>query len=487
MPKTPWSLALDADPTAPVFLQIARAVERDVRRGRLFPGQRLPGARTLARTLGVHRNTVVAAIAELAAQGWVRSAPARGTWVESSLPLDGAHRLPGRRVPGLSALGGPLGAPPAFLGDRELTRAGDVMHLSAGTPDPRLFPVELIARTWRRVVRRSGKRLLEYGDPAGSAPLRRALAQLAADVRGVPATAENVVVTRGSQMALELLARAVVSPGDTVAVEALGYRPAWEALQLAGARLAPIPVDGEGLDVSALEALARRHAVRAVYVTPHHQFPTTVTMSAARRLALLALARRHRLLVIEDDYDHEFHYEGRPVHPLLAADEAGVVAYVGTLSKVLAPGLRLGFVIAPTALAARLARLRAVTDRQGDHPMEATVAELLEEGELQRHVRKMRVTYQRRRDALVAALRAQLGDTLAFDVPAGGISLWARLARPLSLDGWLSRARREGVSVAAGATYRFDGQEPRAVRLVFARYTERELERAVATLARVAR
>ena len=465
--------------TGPVFLRIAREVMHDIRRGRLVPGQRLPGSRTWAAQLGVNRNTVIAAVNELEAQGWVTTSPARGTFVSEALP----EELTGPTTRGLAALGVSLPPEPEFLQARPFSLDPGVLHFSAGTPDPRLVPVELLARTWRRVVRRGGRRLLEYGEPGGHPALRRALATLVAERRGVPVTPEQVVVTRGSQMALDLLARAVLRPGETVAVEALGYAPAWDALRLAGARLVPVPVDGDGLDVDALERLARKRRLRAVYVTPHHQYPTTVTMSAARRLALLSLARRHGLLIIEDDYDHEFHYEGRPVLPLASADDAGVVASIGTLSKVLAPGLRLGFVIAPTRLAERLVRLRAVMDRQGDHPMEATVAELLEEGELQRHVRKMRGVYRARRDLLVERLEAKLGAVLRVDVPPGGISVWARVTQPLDLEAWLAAARARGVVVHPGARYTFDGHEPGALRLVFARFSEAELTRAVEVLA----
>lgn len=475
-----WTVTMPppADTSTPLFLRLAQGVTQDIRRGRLAPGQRLPGTRAWAKALGVNRNTVVAAVAELEAQGWVVTTPTRGTWVCESLPVE--PRAPRRG--GLAPLGLELPPAPAFLSPRSFQSSDEVLHLSSGIPDPRLFPVELLARTWRRVVRRRGRQLLEYGDPAGHPSLRGALAAMVRDLRGVPATADQVVVTRGSQMALDLVARAVLRPGDTVAVERFGYRPAWEALQLLGARLEPIDVDGEGLDVGALERLVRRRRVRAVYVTPHHQYPTTVTMSATRRLALLELARTHRTLIIEDDYDHEFHYQGRPVLPLLAADDAGVVASIGTLSKVLAPGLRVGFLVGPVELCVRVARLRAAMDRQGDHPMEATIAELLEEGELQRHVRKMRVVYQHRRDVLAALLERELGDTVSFEVPSGGISIWAKVRRPVAIDRWLATARRQGVALLPGAHYRYDGVEPGAMRLVFARFTEAELTRAVSVL-----
>ncbi len=474
-----WTLTLEPEGTGPLFLRIARGVMRDIRRGRLKPGQQLPGSRPWAQELGLNRNTVLAAIAELEAQGWVTTTPTRGTFVSESLP----EELATLASKGLAPLGISLPPEPEFLQSRPFSLTPEVLHFSAGTPDPRLVPVELIARTWRRVVRRGGRRLLEYGEPGGHPALRRALAQMLAEVRGVPATAQQLVVTRGSQMALDLLARAVLRPGEAVAVEALGYRPAWEALRLAGAQLVPVPVDAGGLDVDALDRLARRRRLRAVYVTPHHQFPTTVTMAAGRRLALLALARRHGLLVIEDDYDHEFHYEGRPVLPLASADDAGVVASVGTLSKVLAPGLRLGFVVAPTALAERLVRLRAVMDRQGDHPMEATVAELLEEGELQRHVRKMRGVYRERRDFLIRKLEAKLGAVLSWEVPSGGIAVWARVKKGIDVERWLARALARGVSVHPGARYTFDGHEPGALRFVFARFNEQEIARAVELLA----
>jgi GntR family transcriptional regulator/MocR family aminotransferase len=474
-----WTLTLEPEGSGPLFLRIARGVMRDIRRGRLKPGQQLPGSRPWAQELGLNRNTVLAAVAELEAQGWVTTSPTRGTFVSEALPEEVTS--PGTK--GLALLGVTLPPEPEFLQSRPFTLPPEVLHFSAGTPDPRLVPVELIARTWRRVVRRGGRRLLEYGEPGGHPALRRALAQMVSEVRGVPASAQQLVVTRGSQMALDLLARAVVRPGEAVAVEELGYRPAWEALRLAGAQLVPVPVDGDGLQVDALERLAKRRKLRAVYVTPHHQFPTTVTMAAGRRLQLLALAKRYGLLVIEDDYDHEFHYDGRPVLPLASADEAGLVASIGTLSKVLAPGLRLGFVVVPTALADRLVRLRAVMDRQGDHPMEATVAELLEEGELQRHVRKMRGVYRTRRDFLVRRLEAKLGDVLAWDLPSGGISVWARVTKPIDLQRWLAKALVRGVSVHPGARYTFEGREPGALRLVFARFNEAELARAVDVLA----
>jgi GntR family transcriptional regulator/MocR family aminotransferase len=421
---------------------------------------------------------VLAALAELEAQGWISTQPARGTFVSAALPPQVAHPVGPHRA----RAGFALPPPPIALRAATTHRRG-VIALDAGVPDPRGFPVDALARAWRRVVRRAGRTLLGYGPPEGHPALRQALAALVRGLRAVPATADHVLITRGSQMAIDLCARALLGPGDRVAVEALGYRPAWHALALAGAELVPIPVDAEGLDVAALARAHARAPIRAVYTTPHHQYPTTVTMSAPRRLALMALARRHRWAILEDDYDHEFHYDGRPVTPLAADDPGGHVIYIGTLSKVLAPGLRLGFVVAPPPVIALLATWRAAMDRQGDQSMEAAVAELIDDGEFERHLRRMRVVYQARRDALVAALAAHLPTTLAAPCPRGGLSLWATVAPGIDVLAWAAAAAERRVLIAPGAGYTFAGHEPGALRLVFAPNTPAELARAVAVMA----
>jgi GntR family transcriptional regulator/MocR family aminotransferase len=332
------------------------------------------------------------------------------------------------------------------------------------------------------VLRRSAVEALSYGDPAGPASLRRALADMVSATRGVAARPENVIVTRGSQMAIDLVSRALITPGGVVAVEALGYRPAWEALRAAGARLVPIPVDAEGIDIEALERLCVETEVRAVYVTPHHQFPTTVTLAPARRLRLLELARAQRLVVIEDDYDHEFHYEGRPVLPLASADVHGVVVYVGTLSKVLAPGLRIGFLVAPEPLVERLAAIRRVVDRQGDHLLESAVAELLEEGEIQRHIRRAKRVYAERRERLALMLRERFATALSFRLPSGGTAIWTKVTADVSVDAWALHAAELGLVLQPARQFAFDGKARPFMRIGFAQHEEREVREAMRRL-----
>lgn len=476
---------LDRSAALPPFLQIARALAADIRRGRLRSGERLPGSRRLAASLHVHRNTVLAALAELTAEGWIESAAGRGTFVTRTLPeADGrpfSKRLGVRhQVPSRVALS--LEEPPLAYRPANLPRG--TLNLSSGAPDVRLVPARLIGRAYRRALALGGRALLSYGEPEGHSALRSALASMLSSTRGLSVTADDVIVTRGSQMALVLTARALLRPGDVIAVEQFGYRPAWEAFRAAGATVMPVAVDRDGIDVDVLKKLAQRTPVRAVYVTPHHQYPTTVTLKAARRLALLALARENRMAIVEDDYDHEFHYDGRPVLPLASADQAGVVVYIGTLSKILAPGLRIGYLVAPPAVRRSAGAIRTLVDIQGDLPTEAAVAALIEDGELQRHVARVRRVYATRREILVKSLQRTFGDGVEFAIPGGGMALWVRLKMSVDVEAWARRSLENGVAWHTGRRYAFDGQSRPFARLSFAALNERELPDAVRRMAR---
>ena len=449
---SPWifPIALEAETCEPVYLQITRAISADILRGRLKPGATLPGSRTLAKTLGVHRNTVLSAFRELQAQGWVE-AERNSTRVAEVLP----HPPTKAQAAFQGSLGFPLEPPPkpVLAG---LSGETGTLIFGTGLPDLRLVPVDGLARAYGRALR--NRSLLSYGDPKGELRLRTALASLLSGVRGLAIGPDQLMVVGGSQMGLDLLARTLLRPGDRVAVEDPGYAPAWVTLRLAGAELVPIPVDADGLRVEVLEAHLKERPIRALYCTPHHQFPTTVTMNGPRRLGLLELARNHQMAILEDDYDFEFSFDGSPGLPLASADQAGVVVYIGTLSKVVAPGLRLGFVAGPQTLMDALAYRRFAADRQGDQVLERAVAELLEDGLLQRHVRKVGRVYQSRRSALVEALERDLNGIVAFDLPTGGMSLWLRTDPSLEVEAWAARAARKGVRFYPGSRFDFHGQ-----------------------------
>ncbi len=287
------------------------------------------------------------------------------------------------------------------------------------------------------------------------------------------------MITSGSLQAVDLAARLILRPGDRVGVEDPGYAPVWQTLRAAGAELVPVPVDREGLRVEALDALL---PLRAIYLTPHHQFPTTVTLGAARRLRLLDLARRHRIAILEDDYDFEFHFEGRPVLPLASGDTAGVVIYMGTLSKILAPGLRLGFVAGPRALVEALGAQRRMGDLHGNRVVEGAVAEFIEDGLLQRHARKMRRVYAERREALLEALARHLPQELRVVPSGGGLSLWAGVGPGLDVGAWAARAQARGVLVIPGRRFDFQGRKIPFLRLGFGALAPKEIREAVRRL-----
>jgi GntR family transcriptional regulator/MocR family aminotransferase len=486
MPRSPWELVVDIEreATLPPFLQIARALSADIQRGRLRPGDRLPGSRRLAASLRVHRNTVLAALSELIAEGWLETTPGRGTFVARGIVYPRGRPFAGRsgvrtHVP----VDLPFALPDAPAAYRPPNLPRGTLNLSSGAPDVRLVPARAIGRAYRRVLALRGAALLAYGDPEGHPALRAALASMLANTRGLSVGPEDVLVTRGSQMALSLVARALLRPGDGVAVEAFGYRPGWEALRAAGATVVPVAIDDDGIDVDALTRLASRTKLRAVYVTPHHQYPTTVTLKAARRLALLALARVKRFAIIEDDYDHEFHYDGRPVLPLASADHGGLVVYIGTLSKILAPGLRIGYVVAPPAVLQSVSAIRSLLDIQGDLATEAAVATLIEDGELSRHIARVRRVYANRREILASSLRRVFGEEVEFSVPPGGMALWVRLRMSVDVEAWARRSVQHGVSFYTGRRYAFDGLPKPFARFSFAWLSERELPEAVKRMA----
>jgi GntR family transcriptional regulator/MocR family aminotransferase len=326
--------------------------------------------------------------------------------------------------------------------------------------------------------------LLAQSDARGHPRLRAELAAMLARSRALAVSPANLMITRSIEQAIDLVARTLIAPGDAVAVEAFGYPPARSVLKMAGARLLPIPLDEQGMDVAALESLLKRQCLRAVIVTPHHQFPTTAVMSRERREKLAQLSLQHAFAIIEDDYDHEFHYEGKPVLPIASGSGRGNVIYVGSLANLLAPGISTGFVAAPPPVFERLAGLRAASDASGDAAMECAIAELFEDGEMLRHVRRTRRIYQARRDTFTAALKRHLGSALSFRAPEGGMALWAQADEGINVSEWVTAGQSEGVLFKDARRYDFFNREQPFMRLGFSYHDEKELAEAAARMSR---
>ncbi len=485
----PWDLNIRVVRSAQtaIYLQICQAILEEIRRGRIKPGAALPGTRELAESLGVNRKTVVEAYDELTAQGWLVPERTRGTFVSAELPDIG--RLENRN-------GGKAGMPdrPDFRlrgtgPGLSLVFASDgVLTFDDGAPDTRLIPVDELARAYRSGLGLASRRnRLGYGDPRGSLALREAVSTMLNADRGLTTTPENICLVRGSQMGIYLAARILVGPGDTVAVEELSYPPAREAFRATGAEVAAVGLDGHGMRVDELEKLCRRQRVRAVYVTPHHQFPTTVLMKPERRLRLMALAEQFGFAIVEDDYDHEFHFVHRPMLPLASADRGGKVIYIGSMSKLLSPSLRIGYIAAPVPVVDRAAAEITIIDRQGDPATETAVADLMESGAIKRHTRRVMRVYAERRELLGDLLLKAFGDLVSFTLPEGGLALWVQFNDGIDLAALADKAGAEGLRFLPGQSFAASAQPVQAVRLGFGSLDASELAEAVRRFARLVR
>lgn len=483
-------LSLDKLSATPVFVQLSDQLAQLIRAGTLSAGQRLPGTRQLADLLALNRQTIVAAYDEATAQGWLASRPGSGTFVAGHVPGVRPQEL---TVSGNAAIqrnshaqqpGYAFESRP-FLNRPVLTHSGE-LHLDDGFPDIRLAPLAELSRTYRSYFRWGNpQQHFGYGDTKGHPLLREQLAQYLNETRGLPITPDHILITRGSIMGLHLASRVLLRPGDVVVTGETTWAGATMNFGNAGATVLTVPVDAHGIDVDALAALADKTRVRLVSVTPHHHYPTTVILRPDRRVRLLQLAEQYGFALLEDDYDYDFHYLSRPILPLASADPRGMVVYVGSLTKSVAPAFRIGYVVAPTALIDELARLRRIIDRQGDPVLEFAVGQLFKTGDLRRHFRKALRTYHARRDHFCHLLTTELPNAVQFTKPDGGLAVWATFDRSINPEKMAERAGREGLFLSNGLIHNPPGQVLNGTRLGFASSKEAELERSVAILKKV--
>jgi GntR family transcriptional regulator/MocR family aminotransferase len=425
-------LALVHGDESPLYRQICEHMRAAIRAGQLRPGDRVPSARDLAAQFGTARGTVDAAYAILAGEGYLISRGAAGTVVSTELDS--------RAVAGAASR-------PRLRSRAEPTPTHELLALQLGLPALDAFPRKL----WSRLVARHARAIaptdMAYPEASGYAPLREAIAGYLATSRGVRCTAGQILITNGYQDALNLAASVLLRPGDKVWVEDPGFPPAAEALKAAGAALVPIRVDAEGLRVA--DGVARARRARFAVVTPSHQSPLGVALSLPRRLALLSWASSAGAWIIEDDYDSEFRYEGRPLPALKSLDRDERVLYAGTFSKVLYPGLRLGYFVVPDSLIdafTRLIRLRHL----GHATLEQrVVGDFMAAGHFARHVKRMRALYGARRQTLADNLSRVLGGRITLELRPGGMHLLARLGRGLNDVELAKLAQAAGFAVEA--------------------------------------
>lgn len=474
------NLHLPDDPDRPRYLQVAAALAEAIAQGRLAPGTALPGVRELARMLDLNRNTVLAALGELKAQGLVESREREGIFVREGAPFapvaaPGPPTRPGFDLP--DRFGPPTEPVPNLL------------DLSEPMADVRLAPSEALARAYPRALRQQGGGLLARGDAKGTPRLREGLSAHLGEVRGLVVDPDRILITGGVRMGLALVTQVLVgSAGGLVAVED-PLRP-WirEVLrQAAPVDLLPVPVDAEGMAVEALPGLLGGRAPRMVLISPACQDPTGAALAPERRRLLLQLARDQRFPVVELDLESAYG-RGPTPPPLAAEDPSGQVLHLSGFSRAIAPGFRLGYLTAAGELVAALAKARQRLDWQGDRVLEWALADLMEEGEYGRHLRRLRRAAEARCETLRCALAEELGGELACARSDRGMGLWVQgqgiLAAPAGFQRWLDLALKRGVRAAPGQPWRLDGAPLAGTRLAFSAHEPAELKAAVWRLAR---
>lgn len=469
------SLGLVLDPAlaTPLYQQLFDRIVERIRSGAFPSGFRLPPSRRLAEELGTHRNTVVRAYTELERSGFLSSTVGRGTFVRPQPPpVRVATASPATGAPPVGGL--PWGSliserarAEAFGRFHRITRSvgrGEYINLTRMQPDPDLLPEELFRRCLEHVMRTIGSRALGYAPSEGVPRLRERIAE---DLvrQGVPARAEDVLVTSGSQQALDVIARGLVDRDDIVLAQESTYTGAIQIFAAAGARMVGVPGDAEGPDTGWLRNLG--HA-KAFYLMPNHCNPTGASISARRREELVAWSRETGTPIVEDDYAADLELDdGTPPPALRALD--GDVIYVGTFSKKLIPALRIGFVLCPPSLAPHVIALKHATDLGTSGLMQHALAEFLERGYMTAHLNQIRTAYRARREALIGGLHKHLPSSVQFEVPTRGTTVWLSLPDDVDPDAVFEEAKRRGVLVSPGTLYRVDrGVGSRAgIRLVF--------------------
>ena len=471
-----------------MYLQIANGMVNLIRAGVIKPGVLLPSSREMSELLEVHRKTVVAAYEELYVQDWVETLPRKGVMVSQYLPeIKPRSFKPEKNKPGYSS-----DAAFAFKKLTDVTAAPASpktykVLINDGFPDTRIAPIGLLLKEYRNLFDGDASATLSMqGDRAGSFNFRTAIANFLSGTRGLNITAQNVLLSRGAQMAIYMAAGMILKPGSTVIVGEPGYFMANMIFEQFGAKLLHVPVDENGIDADAIEHICRKKKPSLLYVIPHHHHPTTVTLSPDRRMKLLQIIREYNLPVIEDDYDYDFHYSGNPILPLASADHGGNVIYIGSLTKFLAPTIRVGYMAASENFIQQAAQLKLMIDIRGDSLLEEALATLANAGHIQRHLKKSVKLYHQRRDMFCDLLDNELNGIVSFTRPQGGMAVWATFNKKYPLPVLAQRVAGLGLFMVNGSYYNTGGVNYNALRMGFASLNEKEMLLAVAIIKKAA-
>lgn len=469
-------ILLDKESKISVYRQIAISLINAIRNGTLKAGTHLPGSRQLAKTLSVHRKTVIAAYDELHAQDWVRIVPRKYVAVSERIPLLGPQKWdePNALSSYSSDLHIPFRVVDEDIANWDTPGSADII-IDDGRPDVRLSPIDDLLRTYRLLTsRKYGIKNANISTAQGTLELRKELANYLSQTRGLNITADHILITHGAQMGIYLSAQLLLDSSCFVIVGKPNYPVANKTFEETGAKLIEVAVDEQGIDTDTIELICEHKAIKAVYVIPHHHYPTTVTLSVERRMKLLELSKRYDFAIIEDDYDFDYHYSSSPYLPLSSSAHNGNLIYIGSFSKTLDPSIRIGFMVAPKNFITQCTALRKIIDVGGDGYMQNALAILIKEGELKRHLKKAKKCYHGRRDFLDKLLKEKLSKYLSYTLPSGGMAIWIKLGAEFSISKLKSYPNFQIIGIDS---------KNNAFRFGFASLDEMELQQAVAFLA----
>jgi DNA-binding transcriptional MocR family regulator len=475
-------LALQRDSHTPLYTQIVFEVRRMILDGALKVGDRLPANRELAKTLGVNRNTVTTAYAELAADGLITSRVGSGTYI-SRAPAP-ATTITEQTTASPMSWESLLSVQSRDNWLQEISsfdERRDVIPLALALPSADLFPLDDFRRSVDRVLRRQGRVLLQLGTTSGYAPLQEYIASQLA-LAGVKVSPDEVLITNGCQQSLDLIRRILVEPGEEVALENPTYPGALSVFCGANSKYFSVPVGEDGIDLNVLEDVLSQRRAKLIYVVPSFQNPTGATMSLASRRRLIGIAERYRVPIVEDDIYRELRYDGPDVPPLKALDEHGLVIYISSFSKVGFPGLRVGWIAAPRIVIDHLNRVKQRSDLHASLLAQAAIHEFAKRGLLAKHIKRVKKAYAQRRDVMLESMEKHFPYEASWNCPQGGMSVWVRLPEPLNSGRLLLQAIENGVTFISGDHFYASSPQPSRMRLSFTMAGPQSIEQGIKVL-----
>ncbi|WP_114941203.1 PLP-dependent aminotransferase family protein [Mucilaginibacter endophyticus] len=485
----PFNNLIVADRNSKITIakQVSNQIVKLIRDGVVVPGALLPATRVLADLIGVNRKTINKAYEELLNEEWIESVPRQGFRVKTNLPLIKPRSFhPQNKFEKTDLEQPPLTEHEEIPKLQKRRIADNDLLINDGLPDYRLTPYQEMNREYRKhFINTALNRAAYFLDQGGHPSLKTATATFLNGTRGLNAGEDNIIITRGGQMAIYLAITLLVEKGETVVVTEPNYIFADETFKNAGAVINRIAVDEEGMIIEEFEKILQSKPVKMLYLAPHHHHPTTVTMSSERRLGLLQLMSKFDFWVLEDDYDYDYHHSNRPILPLATSCHNGKIIYVGSYSKLLGPSVRLGFMVSSPRLTQRALQLKRLFDLKGDVFGEYVIAQMIMSGALDRHIQHVNKVYASRCHLMSTQITTYLGDKVSFKIPQGGLALWVKFDHSCELKKLIKKAAENGLHLLGNVCHNKHSRHNNSIRLGFASLEEQEITQAICILSKL--